>query len=62
MGVGNDDGGTTGDVEAKGGVSNRVGAMGSGMATGVRDDEGGTASSIKAKGGVGNGIGVLARR
>jgi hypothetical protein len=31
MGVGDDDGGTTGGVEAKGGVGNRVGATGSGM-------------------------------
>jgi hypothetical protein len=50
-GVGDDDGGTTGGIEAKGGV--RDGAMGSVMATGVGDDDGGTAGAVKAEGGDG---------
>jgi hypothetical protein len=61
MGVGDDDGGTAGGVEAEGRVGNRVGdgAMRSRTVTGVEDDVGGTTGDIEAEGGVGNRVDAM---
>jgi hypothetical protein len=58
MGVGDDDGGTVGGVEAEGGFDNGVGdgATGSGTATTVGDDDGGTVGGVEAEGGSATGL------